>query len=182
MTFKRLNSRKAYNTKIFELEFRDYQHTDGSVHKDLAVLNSNDAANVIAITPTNKVVLVNQFRFGIDDTTIEIPGGLVESGEDPKEAVKRELSEETGYTAEAYRYIGKVYANPVFQSNFIHHFIAYNALQSAEQSLDPAEDIDIMTMDVTEVLKRLQSGYFMHPHTVTAFNLALSHLHALIKP
>ncbi len=179
MTFRRINTRKAYESKIFELEFRDYEHSDGSVHKDLAVLNSNDAANVIAITPNQKIVLVNQFRFGIDDTTIEIPGGLVEPEEDPMEAVKRELTEETGYTADKYQYLGKVYANPVFQSNFIHHYIAYDAVQTGVQSLDPAEDIDILTMDVLEVLKRLQSGYFMHPHTVTAFNLAMPYLKAI---
>lgn len=179
MAFKRIHTRKAYESKIFELEFRDYEDKEGTVHKDLAVLNSNDAANVIAITPNQKIILVNQFRFGIDDTTIEIPGGLVETGEDPLMAVQRELTEETGYTAQGFRSLGKVYSNPVFQTNFIHHFIAFDAVQTEEQSLDPAEDIDILTMDISEVLKRLQSGYFMHPHTVTAFNLALPILKGL---
>jgi len=173
MTFKRTATRKSHESKIFELEFRDYQDRDGTIHKDLAVLNSNDAANVIAITPNNKIVLVKQFRFGIEDTTIEIPGGLVEPGEDSLEAVKRELTEETGYSADGFESLGKVYSNPVFQNNLIHHYIAYHAVQTDGQSLDPAEDIDIMTMDISDVLKRLQSGYFMHPHTVTAFNLAL---------
>src|SRR5690242_7941120 len=73
------------------------------------VLESKDWANIVAITPDNKVVMVRQYRHGIDDITLEFPAGIVDQGaKDPAENIKRELQEETGYRAEHVSLIGTV--------------------------------------------------------------------------
>jgi len=176
MSFKRVANRKSYKSKIFELEFRDYQDKSGRIHKDLAILNSEDAANVIALTPNYEVIMIRQFRYGVEEMTIEVPGGLLESGEDPMISVKRELLEETGYSASNWIYLGKVFSNPVFQNNYIHHFFATSAVQTSSQALDPEEDITVIHMPVDEMIEKFTNGFFKNPHTVTAINLAMHHL------
>jgi len=160
----------------FKREFRDYLDDNKELHKDIAVLLSADAANVIPITNGNKVLLVRQYRFGIEDYTLEIPGGLCEVGEDNLLAVKRELLEETGYSADRWEFLGSVYSNPVFISNQIHHYIAFGVIQTAHQALDFDEEIELIEMPIDELLTKLDAGFFTHPHTISAFNLARKEL------
>jgi len=110
--------------------------------------------------------------FGIEDYTIEIPGGLLEPDEDRLIAVQRELLEETGYTADSWKFLGSVYSNPVFITSQIHHYIAFGASKTDVQQLDFDEEIDLLEMPVDEVLTKLAEGFFTHPHTVSALNLA----------
>ncbi len=171
MGFKRIHTRPTYTSKIFELEFRDYLDDEQQQHDNIAVLQSADAANVIPITNDNNVLLVKQYRFGIEDYTIEIPGGLVEKGEEQLLGVQRELLEETGYQAERWEFLGSVYSNPVFITSEIHHYIAFGAVKTDTQNLDFDEEIDLIEMPVKEVLAKLEDGFFKHPHTVSALNL-----------
>lgn len=179
MGFKRTGTRKTYTSKIFELEFRDYLDDEDQLHENIAVLSSSDAANVIAITKDECLVLVKQYRFGIEDYTIEIPGGLLEPDEDRLKAVQRELLEETGYSAESWNFLGSVYSNPVFITSQIHHYIAHGASKTGVQHLDFDEEIDLLEMPVIEVLAKLEEGFFTHPHTVSALNLARLRLTSL---
>ncbi len=172
MGFKRVYTNKKYESKIFELEFRDYLDDNEKLHEGIAVICSKDAANVVPITNDNNILLVKQFRFGIEDYTLEVPGGLLEPSEDRVKAVQRELLEETGYTATNWKHLGSVYSNPVFIDCKIHHFIAYEATKTAQQDLDFDEEIGIIEMPIKTVYKRLDDGLFMHPHTVTALVLA----------
>lgn len=179
MGFKRVYTKKAYQSKIFELEFRDYLDDNKELHKDIAVLRSSDAANVIPITNGNNVLLVKQYRFGIEDYTIEIPGGLCEMYEDKLLAVQRELLEETGYSADRWEFLGSVYSNPVFITNQIHHYLAFGAIQTSNQELDFDEEIELIEMPIDELLTKLETGFFTHPHTISAFNLARKQLQEL---
>lgn len=172
MGFKRVYTNKKFKSKIFELEIRDYIDDNKELHEGIAVIHSKDAANVVPITNDNNILLVKQFRFGIEDYTLEVPGGLLEPNENRIKAVQRELLEETGYTATNWKHLGSVYSNPVFIDCEIHHFIAYEANKTAQQELDFDEEIDIVQMPVKDVYNRLDQGLFKHPHTVTALVLA----------
>lgn len=138
---------------------------------DFFLMNGLDWVNVIALTPQNEVVLVRQYRHGIDDYTIEIPGGCVERGEDPKASGLRELTEETGYRAEDAIHLGTVYANPAMQSMRLHVYLATNAVSVTTQSLDPGEDISVFTLQLNEVLAKIKSGEINHALVVAAFGL-----------
>src|SRR5687768_5692732 len=83
----------------------------GEVHR-FVVLDTPDWINVVPVTRDGKVVLVRQFRHGLKDLSLELPGGLVDPGETPADAARRELLEETGYATEQWEPLGFVHPNP----------------------------------------------------------------------
>ena len=98
-----------------------------------------------AVTPDGRIVLVRQFRFGIDDFSLEIPGGVVEPGEDPVAAGTRELREETGFGGPRARLLASVHPNPAIQRNRC-HLVLVEGVECGE-SLDWDEDEEISVAD-----------------------------------
>lgn len=132
------------------------------------VLETPDWVNVVALTPERRLVVVRQYRFGIEGITTEIPGGVVDRGEAHEEAARRELREEAGYTAESWSYLGAVEPNPAFQDNLCHHWLAERATITHGQELDSGEDIEVSTLALEEVREAIQSGSIRHALVLTA--------------
>jgi len=101
--WKKLGSREVARTRIFSVESVDFHHPKREKPQDFFVINAPDWVNVLALTPGGHLVLVRQFRYGIDDFSVEIPGGVIDLGEDPVSAGVRELREETGYVGASAR-------------------------------------------------------------------------------
>ena len=114
--------------RAFAVERRHYTDGPSGPRNDIHTLVCPDWANVLPVTPDGNVVLVRQFRFGLDRITLEIPGGMLESGEAPAAGVLRELEEETGYVAERVELLSSLCPNPALQGNRIHSFVAWNAV------------------------------------------------------
>ncbi len=143
----------------------------------MVILESPDAANVVARRAGDGAILfVEQYRFGIGRYTLELPGGMVDSGEDQATAVQRELLEEGGATAKSWHYLGCIPSNPVFQDSYIYHWLAEGTEVVQAPQLDNGEDIDLRWLPEREVRERLYSGGFEHPHTVNALLLFFRHL------
>ena len=141
---------------------------------DRVVLETPDWCNVIAVTEDRgEVVVVHQHRFGSGAPTIEIPGGMIDPGEDPLTAAKRELLEETGYAAERWTSLGAVAPNPAFQDNLCHHFLAEGATRSDPQDLDAGEDIVIATLSKDDLVAGIRSGLITHSLVITAVSRIL---------
>lgn len=136
---------------------------------DFFLMEGLDWVNVIALTPNREVVLVEQLRHGINQHTIEIPGGCVEPGEQPIAAARRELLEETGFEAKTLRQIGEVQANPAMQSMRCTTFLATDAVRSAAPQLDPGEDITVRVEPLAAVLRMVREGVIAHALVVSAF-------------
>jgi 8-oxo-dGTP pyrophosphatase MutT (NUDIX family) len=152
--------------KLFRPRF-DWMINPRNGHEEkMIVLEGIDSVQVVGVTPGDEVLLVRQYRFGIGEYTLELPGGLIDAGEAPLAAAERELREETGWAAADWRPLGKHASNPVFMDNYIYTFAATGLYPAAEQSLDPGEDVEVVTMPVGAVRERLIRGDFIHPHTV----------------
>ena len=125
--------------------------------------------NIIPLTPEGEVILVNQYRFGMEKTSLEIPGGMADDGEDPMEAAIRELKEETGYEGDKVIEIGRVESNPAIMSNHTYTYLALNCERSGEQNLDGTEDIELKLTHINDVPDLIKNRRIEHALVVSAF-------------
>lgn len=143
---------------------------------DATIFEFRSWGNVVALTPHNEVVLIRQYRHGVQDILWEIPGGVVDDGEDPMEGVKRELLEETGYTASEFIQVAKLYPNPALQTNLMYCFLALGAEKVKEQSLDDGEDIEVHLVPLDELIEMTRRGNFAHALMVATLFHAMAWL------
>jgi len=135
------------------------------------ILESAPWVNVIPVTSQGEVVMVRQYRHGIRETTLEIPGGLVEEQDTPRQAAARELQEETGYTAADFRFLGSVHPNPAIQDNQCHTYLAESAVMNGPQIQDEKEDIQVVRHRFEDVPGLINSGQITHSLVLCAFFL-----------
>jgi 8-oxo-dGTP pyrophosphatase MutT (NUDIX family) len=134
------------------------------------VLESVDWVNVVAITADQKVVVVRQFRFGTSAITTEVPGGMVDAGENPLAAAMRELREETGYASDNWHYLGAVEPNPAFMDNLCHHYLAYPAEKTQDLDLGDGEDIVVALVTLAELRMDVRQGALRHALALSALS------------
>ena len=111
-----LGSRDVSDERIFRLRHDRYRFEPNGVERDFVVMDTPSWVNVVPVTAEGRVVLIRQYRHGIRDVTIEMPGGMIDPGESPEAAARRELQEETGYTAESLRFLARVLPIPRFRT------------------------------------------------------------------
>jgi ADP-ribose pyrophosphatase len=155
-------------TRIFDLLRARYRHPGREVEREFVILSSPDWVNVLAVTPDEQLVLVRQFRYGIGELSLEIPGGIMEAGEDPVAAGCRELCEETGYTGRSARLLGTVHPNPAFQSNRAHFVLVEGAVKTHDHAWDGDEEIEVTVMPVPETLALARRGGITHSLVLNA--------------
>lgn len=168
-SWPRISSRLDRSFRIFNLRMdRSVSPRTGKEH-DFIVLESAPWANVIALTEREEVILIRQYRHGTGEVTLEIPGGLVENGDEPPAAAKRELREETGYRADRWVDLGFVHPNPAIQDNRCHTFLALGATPAGAQSLDDKEDIAVVLERLAEIPRLIREGAITHSLVICAF-------------
>jgi 8-oxo-dGTP pyrophosphatase MutT (NUDIX family) len=136
---------------------------------DFFILESSSWVNVIPLTPQNEVVMVRQYRHGIRDFTLEIPGGVMEKNDTAEEAAKRELREETGYKTSQMILLGSVYPNPAIQNNLCYTFLARNVFLAGEQQQDEREDIEVLRRPLTDIPRLIRKEHITHSLVLAAF-------------
>lgn len=133
-------------------------------------------ANIVALTKDNKVVLVKQYRHGVQESLLELPGGVVEDEENPLAGAARELMEETGYSTGKIVEVGRLYPNPAIQHNTLYCYLATDVELTGEQELDEAEDIEVHLVPLDELIEMTREGRFIHALHVAVLFIALMHL------
>lgn len=173
--WEKLGQTTRAKTVVFELQNVRYRHPVRGTERDFVVIHAPDWVNVLALTPDGRLVLVRQFRFGIDAFSLEIPGGVIKAGEDPIEAGRRELREETGYTGTRARLLGSVQPNPAIQSNQCHIVLVEDAVRTAALEWDADEEIEVTTVPVDEVFALARGGTVTHGLVLNALFLFEPH-------
>jgi ADP-ribose pyrophosphatase len=160
--WEKIGARSLATTSVFDLRSVSYRHPGRGVEREFIVIAAPDWVNVIALTPDRRLVLVRQFRYGIDDFSLEIPGGVIEAGEDPVAAGLRELKEETGFVGRDARLLGSVHPNPAIENNRCHLVLVEEAEPSGTTGWDADEEIAVTTATVEETLAWARSGRISH--------------------
>lgn len=167
--------------KIFSVERIDAtnERLHGNSVKTFYTLIFDSWVNVIPLTSENKVILVEQFRHGVQDLTLEIPGGSIDdSDNNPLEAARRELIEETGFTSDDWSLLGSNHPNPAVQDNLCFTYLARNIEFKEEPRFDGTgtEQIQSRLVDLSEINTLIKNGIIHHSLVITAFHfLAIEH-------
>ncbi len=172
-TWKRTESHQVADCRVFTV--REDRSVSGDKSGTFYVIENPDWVNVIALTKERSVVLIEQFRHGVEQVTLEIPGGMVDTGEEPDVAARRELLEETGYTCDRMIHLGSSFPNPAIQSNVIHHFLAVDAEITAEVKFDDHESVVTSLVNIDEVPTLIREGRLRHSLVIAAFQFFAFH-------
>jgi len=156
--WEKLASEAGPDLILFQVRFHEMRHPYGSKTYKRLVLESADWANVVAVDPQGRLVMIDQYRCGVDEVITEPVAGVVDPGEDSLTAAKRELLEETGYGGGTWRYLGSVHPNPGTQSNRLHHWYAEGVVPIQTARPDKGEAIRVRLMTLEEVREAVSSG------------------------
>jgi len=136
---------------------------------DFFTLEGTNWVNVIPVTDDGHVVMVRQYRHGIREFTLEVPGGALHHEEDPIEGGLREMEEETGYVCREAVLIGKSFPNPAIQSNTCFYVLAEGCKLEKPQNLDQAEEVDVELIPVSDIQELIGKGIINHALVINAF-------------
>jgi len=164
-----LSSQRSESFKIFNVRTDHACSPRTSEAYDFYVLESADWVNVIPLTPHNEVVLIRQYRHGIREGTLEIPGGIVEESDTPEHAASRELIEETGYKESEMQLLGSVHPNPAFLTNRCYTFVAKGVSRWKAQEQDEKEDIEVVVRPLGQIPELIRGGEITHALVLAAF-------------
>jgi ADP-ribose pyrophosphatase len=167
--WKLIASKTAGDYRIFRIRSDEKLSPRTEKHCDFFVIESVDWVNVIAVTPKDELVMVEQYRHGSNTVELEIPGGMMDPHEtDPVATGARELREETGYVGGTGRMIGWVYANPAIMNNRSQFVLIENCELRHECEFDHSEDIITRLVPWKEIPALVQEGHIRHPLVIVA--------------
>ncbi len=148
---------------------------DGQVIEPI-ILEFNDWACVFAITAQNEVILVRLYRHGVGTIIWEIPGGVIDPGETPLAAARRELMEETGYGGGDFFQMPPISPNPDNHTNRMHIFVATGVEKCGEQSTEDIERMEVHPIPLDQVIRMAGRGEFLQAMHLAALFFALRQL------
>lgn len=178
--WRRRGAERVFQNNIFSVYHKKYHLHPKDVEDTFATIDTSNWINVIPITEEGKIILIRQFRHGIEGTTVEIPGGGIDTDdENPLEAAVRELQEETGYLARSWKYLGCVTPNPAIFNNYCYTYLARGLERKGGNSGDKMEYIEVFQATFSEVKEMLRDGTISHALVLAAFGHYLLNGYAL---
>ncbi|WP_445634359.1 Nudix hydrolase domain-containing protein [Nostoc sp. DSM 114161] len=172
-----LSSKYLVQDKWLNLRADTCQMPDGRVVEPFYVLEYSTWVNVVAITKSQEVVLVKQYRHGVQKTVLELPGGSMDAQDDsPLEAAQRELLEESGYTSNNFIETGIISPNSATHNNLIYCFLATDVELVADLKLDITEQIDVVLLPLEKLIQDIDNGILIQAFHISSLFLALRKL------
>ncbi len=179
MKWKVVSSEKIFSEPWLNVRKDVCMLPNGKQHANYFILEYPAWATAFALTEDNKVVLVRQYRHGLGVVSTELPGGVVDPGEDPATAVARELKEETGFEFESIQPLGKIAPNPATSNNYMHMFLAKGGKKISHQNLDETEDLEVLVCSLEELKSMLREQKIVQALHVSCILYALEALKEL---
>lgn len=170
MKWKILETEYLYRQPWLTVRKERCELPNGKIMEAYYTLEYPTWVTAFALTKDHKVVMVKQYRHGLDVISLETPGGVVDDEEDLVTAVARELKEETGYEFSSFEELGKISANPATSNNYMHMFLATGGEKTGEQKLDETEDVTVHLYSIEEVKKLIRDHQIVQAlHTSCIF-------------
>ncbi|MCV9888266.1 NUDIX hydrolase [Metabacillus halosaccharovorans] len=168
-----LTSKEIFKGRIIDLYLEEVKLPNGNT-STREIVKHPGAVAVIAVTPENKILMVEQYRKPLGRTIVEIPAGKLEKGEKPIITAKRELEEETGYTCEDLKPLISFYTSPGFADELVHLFITENLEKMTEAAeLDEDEFVEVLEVTLEEAQEMIQNNKIYDAKTAYAVQYLL---------
>jgi ADP-ribose pyrophosphatase len=174
--WERLRSERLLETPYFVLRSDRLRLPDGAIKDPYYVIERPDAAIVFPLTGEGEVVLVRQFRPPLERMELGLPAGLVEEGEKPEAAARRELLEETGYSGGEWELLGSLASSPSLKDNWAYLFLARGVEETAPPDPDEHELVEVVRVSERDLFGLIRGGEIVSSSGVAAVLLALERL------
>jgi ADP-ribose pyrophosphatase len=161
-----IKSEMIFEGKVVKLQLDKVRLPNGKT-ATRELIKHPGAVAVLALTDDNKMIVVEQYRKPLERSIVEIPAGKLEQGEDPSVCAKRELQEETGFSAKQINHLCSFYTSPGFADELLHLYIA-NGLSEGESRPDEDEFLDYRAISLNEAYEMIQSGDIRDAKTIMA--------------
>ena len=166
-----VNSRiTLHHGRVFNLVRENVTLTNG-ITVDLDMVDHPGASAMVPFSDKSTIVLIRQYRHAIGEFIWEIPAGTLDSDETPLECAKRELIEETGFSANMWQRMGEITPVPGYSNERIHMFLAAN-LVSSEQNLDKDEMLNVHKVKIDDAIEMIHTGKIQDGKTIAGLFLA----------
>lgn len=171
---KTMKSDKLYEGKIINLRIDTVEMPEKRYSKR-EIVEHPGGVGIVPITDDNSIILVRQYRKAVNRMLLEIPAGKLEVNEEPRETAIRELREETGYSANNYKYLMEFYTSPGYTTEKIYLFMATELIEG-NQELDFGEYCEIEKYSIEDLIKMIDRGEIIDSKTIIGINLAKDYL------
>jgi ADP-ribose pyrophosphatase len=166
-----LKRQQVEDFKLFQIQKKQVRSPRTGKVSEVQAIHLVDWVLILPLTADEKVIMVRQYRHGIERVCLELPGGLVDPADrSPAMSAQRELLEETGYQADQIMLIGECYPQPAILSNKCFFYLAQNAAEAKAQQLDSGEDIEIVKIPLAQIPTRIANKEIDHGMVLLAFS------------
>ena len=163
---KTLSSKIAYRGKIFDITDDEIILSDG-LKRHREIIRHPGGVVICALKDNGNILLVKQYRYAVRSAQTELPAGRLEKGEDPLEAAKRELREETGYLAKNWVSLGYIFTTFGICDEKLYLFKATD-LSFDKPDPDEGEILDYFELPLSDVYKLIKNGTINDAKTICA--------------
>ena len=175
-----VDSEQVADCRVFQVRRDVSVNPRGGGEHDFYVIEAPDWINVVPLTANDEVVMIEQYRHGTGEVTLEIPGGMVDDGEDAPRAAGRELLEETGYESDSELVLlGSTRPNPAIQNNWIHTFLARDVRFLQAPVFDGTEHTAVRLFPLAQIPALIADGTITHALVVVGFHWLMLHRNKL---
>ena len=171
---KQLEARTLYKGMIVNVR-RDLAELQNGSRVQREIVEHPGGVGIIPVTRDNKVLMVRQYRYPMEEELLEIPAGKLDAGESPLECAARELSEETGCTAGKYVDMGAIYPSPGFCRETLYLYLALD-LRRGEMHLDENELLSVEPFGIDELIEKIMANELPDAKTIIGVMKAKKYL------